>query len=139
MALSIFGDKAVMPNDLKIAEALGNTYVLWNCVKDYVNSNNLPTTEEWKYYGKSSGWTLLLKHKKRTMLYLFPGEAFFIVLFVFGDKAINYAKDSGLPDYIIEKMEKATPYLEGRSFQIEVRNEQDLQHIKMLSDIKMRR
>jgi hypothetical protein len=38
-----------------------------------------PFTEEWKYYNKKSGWTLTLKRKKRTILYLAACKGHYIV------------------------------------------------------------
>ena len=137
MSLSIFEDKLKKPEQKEITEVLGSTEHLWNNIIDYIVPNYTGALEEWKYYGKSSGWMLLIKHKKRTILYLIPHNGFFIVLFVFGEKAARDACESNLPHYIIEKIESAKPYVEGRSFQIEVRNEQDIEYIKMLIDIKM--
>lgn len=137
MALSIFEDKVKKPDNEDIREALGSSCRLWEEIKEYMASNSGTMTDEWKYYGKSSGWTLLLKQKKRTILYLFPGKDFFTTLFVFGEKAMEQAGKSNLPDYIIESIHSAKPYMEGRSFQVEVKNEQDLENVKVLIDIKL--
>lgn len=137
MALSIFEDKNKKPESKDIIDAIGDTGELWDAIKDYIAQLCTNVIEEWKFYGKSSGWTLLLKHKKRTILYLFPSNSFFIVLFVFGEKAIHKAYESSLPNFIIEKIKSAVPYLEGRSFQIEVRDEKDIEYVKKLIEIKI--
>lgn len=137
MSLSIFDDKNKKPESVDVIKALGNTGALWDSIKEFIIQNYSGSAEEWKFYGKSSGWTLLLKYKKRTVLYLFPGYTSFIVLFVFGEKAIQKAYESTLPHYILEKIEGAVPYLEGKSFQITVNNEQDIEYIKRLVDIKI--
>ncbi len=137
MALSIFEDKIKKPEDEDIREALNGSCRLWEEIKEYMVSNLGTMTEEWKFYGKSSGWTLLLKHKKRTIIYMFPGKDFFTTLFVYGDKAMEQAGTSNLPDYIIDRIHSAEPYMEGRSFQVEVKSEQDLAHVKVLIDIKL--
>lgn len=137
MALSIFEDKIKKPYDEDIREALGSSCRLWEEIKEYMAGNPGAMLEEWKYYGKSSGWTLLLKQKKRTIIYMFPGKDFFTTLFVFGEKAMEQAGESNLPHYIIERINSAKPYMEGRSFQVEVKSEQDLENVKILMDIKL--
>ena len=140
MSLSIFDNKLKKPKDDELGTALGKTKQLWLELKEYLRNEykNKAISEEWKYYGKSSGWTLLFKSKKRTILYLFPGQGFFIVLFVFGEKATISAEQHPLPQIILESIRNAKPYVEGRSFRVEVKNVQDLENVKKLVEIKMK-
>ena len=138
MSLSIFDDKLKKPTDHELASALDKTSRLWVDLKEYLVENFENISEEWKYYGKSSGWTLLFKSKKRTILYLFPSEGFYIVLFVFGKKATIAAEQHQLPRNILEDIRKAKPYVEGRSFRVEVKKVKDLENVKRLVEIKMK-
>lgn len=136
MPLSIFADKQRKPEYKDVIEVLGGTAIFWDTIKNNISSQYPGSIEEWKYYSKSSGWTLLLKYKKRTILYLFPCDGYITVLFVFGERAVQKAYENDLPQYIIERIESAVPYMEGRSFQIDVKNESDIEHVKKLIDIK---
>ena len=87
MSLSLFNDKTHPPSKPEIMDALGKCYSQWIDLVQYFHDHVSPVTETWKNYGKSSGWTLLLKHNDRTIIYLFPNKRFFTVLFVYGEKA----------------------------------------------------
>lgn len=137
MSTSIFCNKAEKPEAKDITEVLGAAEQLWNNVKNYISESFSETLEEWKFYGKTSGWTLLIKHKKRTILYLFPNSSFFIVSFVFGGRAVQEALASPLPSLILEKIENAISYMEGKSFQVEVRTEEDVENVKKLIHIRI--
>jgi len=138
MTLSIFDNKLKQPADNEIAIVLDKAKQLWDELKECLVKNYNNILEEWKYYGKTSGWTLSLKHQKRTILYLFPCEGFFIVLFVFGKKATVAAKQSSLPKNILNAIRRAKPYVEGRSFRVEVKSAEDLENVKKLAGIKMK-
>jgi hypothetical protein len=137
MALSIFDDKAKEPKDINIADTLGRTKRSWDDLKDHLAQTLGSLSQEWKFYGKGSGWTLRLKHKKRTILYLVPRRGSFMVVFVFGERAVEAARRSTLPRSILALINDATPYVEGRSFRVEVRRRKDLDSIKELVAIKM--
>jgi len=137
MALSVFDDKSKEPNDSDLADALGKTKRLWDDLRKHVAQEYEPVTEEWKHYGQESGWTLRLVQKKRTILYLIPCKGHFIVAFVFGDKAVEAAHKSGLPQSIISIINDARKYAEGTGFRIQVNKGQELDSIKKLVAIKL--
>ena len=136
MALSILENKLKKPTDSELSEVLGNAKAVWDCLKQNVAHMYPEIIEEWKHYGKASGWTLLLKLKKRTLLYLFPCKEYFIVQFVYGEKAVEKAMMSSLPKNIIDNIREAKPYTEGRSFRLEVKVMDDLEIIDELIEIK---
>lgn len=136
MALSIFDSKTVIPTEQNITNVLEETKSLWDTVKAQVNEQCGMITETWKFYSKSSGWTSVVKYKKRTILYLYPCQGYFIVLFVFGERAVNAVKNSHLPSTIVDTILAARVYSEGRSFQVEVRTPRDLEIIQQLIQIK---
>ncbi|MFQ5694418.1 MAG: DUF3788 domain-containing protein [Terriglobia bacterium] len=137
MALSIFDDKSREPKDTNIADALGRTKRFWDDLKDHLAQRLGTLSEEWKFYGKESGWTLRMKRKRRTILYLVPRKGSFIVVFVFGERAVEAARKSTLPRSILAIINDATRYVEGRSFRVGVRRKKDLDSIKELVAIKM--
>ncbi|MCL2850905.1 MAG: DUF3788 domain-containing protein [Firmicutes bacterium] len=64
MALSVFDEKAFVPNDEMASSALGNSNKLWEEIKAHLQASYKNINEEWKFYGKESGWTKNIKSKK---------------------------------------------------------------------------
>jgi hypothetical protein len=137
MALSIFDEKSRQPNDGDLAKALGKTKGFWDDLKDHVAKEYEPVTEEWKYYGQKYGWSLRLVRKKRTILYLIPCKGYYLAAFVLGDRAVQAARKSKLPESIIKIINEAKRYAEGTGFRVPVKKRQDLESMKKLAAIKM--
>lgn len=138
MSTSIFDEKLKKPNESDISEVLGDIKSLWDELKKYVYDNYEAIKEDWKFYSKKSGWTLLYKQKDKTLLYFIPCDGYFKVLFVFSEKAVKRAVESSLPNSIISLIEGANLYAEGRSFFIDIKEESDLQYVRTLLEIKTR-
>jgi hypothetical protein len=137
MSLSIFNETSHPPTKPEIMDALGKCYSQWIDLVQYFRDHVSPVTEVWKNYGKSSGWTLLSGHRDRTIFYLFPNKRYFTVLFVYNEKAVNTAIDSDIPEEIRQLIIHAKPYQEGRSFQVKVNGEKEMESIKKLIKIKL--
>ena len=69
MTLSVFVDKAKKPQDTDLAETLGESKQLWDQIKNHVIGLIPDIIEDWKHYGKSSGWTMKLLKKKRNLFF----------------------------------------------------------------------
>lgn len=137
MSLSIFGEKAIQPNENMLADALCGRIELWNSIKKQLLAIDENIQEEWKFYSKAAGWTLVLKSGKQTLLYLIPLDNYFKINFVFGEKMITLTKDSDLPKSVITLILDAKAYMEGRSFMIDVNTKADVDVINKLVKIKM--
>jgi hypothetical protein len=130
-----FPDKAKKPTDKDLAAALGVCSAPWNDFTNHLRENHAPLTEEWKH-GKT-GWMLVPKRKARTVCYLFPANGRFTVAFVLGNKAVEVMRQTKLPKKIMEAMEAARPYAEGRGFYVDCSKPADLKHLITLVTIKM--
>jgi hypothetical protein len=137
MKKEILDDKSVAPNESQLKDVLGKTFQLWNSIKEYISDNYRPTDEQWCFSGKNYGWSLRLKHKKRTVLYLIPCKGYFMVAFTLGEKAVTAAQKSTLPKFILDIIKSARKYVEGRGIRIEVKQPHDIENIKKLTEIKM--
>jgi hypothetical protein len=100
-------------------------------------SQYVPLSETWKFGGQQWGWTLQLKHRKRTVLYLTPCRGHFIAGFAFGEKAVKAAHRSGLPSSILTVIDGARTYAEGRAVRLEVRRKDDVAVVEKLAAAKM--
>jgi hypothetical protein len=136
MALSVFDDKQNPPGDQGLKEVLGPTADLWISLKESIQSAHGPLAEEWNYSGKAYGWGFRLKQKKRALIYMTPCEGYFLASFALGEKACAAARDASLPASLLDLIEAAPRYAEGRGVRIPVRNREDLESIRKLASIK---
>lgn len=118
-------------------EALGETKSLWDQLKTHVTESYPPITEDWKHYGKNSGWTMKLLRKKRNLFFSYPGDGMFQIVFVFGDKAVEAIENSSIPAELAEELRAARKYAEGRGLTVPVRTPGDLETIKQLIAVKV--
>jgi len=137
MALSAFDDKSHPPDDKKLADVLGSTFILWNELKVWVNERFGPVSAEWGFASKSTGWGLRLKQETRTVLYMTPCQGYFLTSFVLGEKAVSAAHESRLPASVLSLIDNAKKYAEGRGVRFEVRIPKDIRNMQRLAEIKM--
>ncbi len=137
MAVSIFGDKTTKPTDRTLVKALGESDRFWKEIKKHLRSEYGELTEEWKFYGQKTGWLLKTLKKKRNLFFFIPLEGSFRLSFVFGDKAVAVAEQSKLPKNLITALKNARKYAEGRGLQIDVKRSADIEHVKVLVEVKV--
>ena len=137
MAISIFDNKQNKPVEADLPAVLGENLKLWEDLNSFLDREYRPILEEWKYYGGSSGWGLLIKNVTKTILYMYPSQNYFTLLFVFGEKAVEAASKSNLSMELIKTIKEAKRHTEGRSFYLEVRTAADVEVIKQLIHIKI--
>lgn len=91
------------------------------------------------YSGKTARWSLQLKQRKRdrTILYLIVCQGQFLAAFAPGEKACCVARESGLPVAVLETIEAAPKYAEGRGRWLEVRSKRDADGVCRLVFIKL--
>ncbi|MDO9254375.1 MAG: DUF3788 family protein [Bacteroidales bacterium] len=58
-------DKAKMPDDVMLSEALGDLHPVWIEIRDYVFQKYPDAVEEWNTPEKNYGWSFRVKDKKR--------------------------------------------------------------------------
>ena len=137
MALSVFDDQAKQPEDADLARVLKRSFASWNELKELIASTFTPLSVDWGFAGKAYGWSLRLKQKKRTVLYLTPCEGHFLASFALGEKAVKAAHNSDLSASLLQAIDNAKKYAEGRGVRLEVRNAKDVREVTKLAVIKM--
>jgi len=138
METSIFMDKAVTPDDFMLRSAVSDLYPLWAEFRSYVFEKYPDAMAEWNYPGQKYGWNFRIKDKKRTIIYMLPRDQYFLVAFVFGEKATTDALESDISPGIKSIIESARVYAEGRGFRIELKNKEYEMDIKKLIDLKLK-
>ncbi len=138
MAASLFHEKAIMPSDSMVAAVLNDKKEIWDLLESHITNNYKDIRKEWKFYSKKSGWSLLFKDKRRTLLYIIPFDGYFKAWFVLSEKAAAIAKNSALPEEVLETICAAASYVEGILFDVDVKSQQDLLTVFTLLQIKVR-
>jgi len=137
MALSAFDDKLKIPEAGELKKMLGRTSAHWDNLTTHAAAEYAPLDMTWNFAGAKWGWSLRLKQKKRTLLYMTPCKKHFLVGFALGEKAVKAAHEGNLPASVIKTIDEARKFAEGRGVRIEIRNKKDLEAVKELAAIKM--
>ena len=93
--------------------------------------------QEWKSSSPKYGWSLVLKRKKRNIIYLSPCKDCFRVSLVLGDRAINEAAIAPLSLKTRKALKEAPHYAEGTGLRLIVTEGEDLEDIETLTTIKL--
>lgn len=129
-----FDDKTQPPDDKALAKSLGAAKKPWDEFVQHVAGEYPPVEESWGFY---KSWSLRLKRKKRTIVYLLPRDGHFLCAFVYGGKATEAARNAILPKAVLKAIDEAPVYAEGRGFRLKVRTGKDLAAMKTLAAVKM--
>ena len=125
------------PTAKDLAVALGSVAPVWNqLIADLANNYNV-SDQEWSSYSLKYGWSLKLKLKKRTILYLGPCASCFRVSFVLGDRAVAAAREGRLAASVLKLLEEAPRYPEGTGLRLVIKSARDLPSVMKLAQIKL--
>ena len=137
MSPNAFIGKAKKPTDGELAAALGPTKAIWDQLLAELDREFGVNINEWNSYSPKAGWSLRVKRKARTIVWLGPREGCFIAAFILGDKAMRAARAGKLPQRIVKIMEEAPKYPEGAGVRLEVKAPKDIEAVKKLAAIKL--
>jgi hypothetical protein len=131
-----FAGKPKQPTESELKAELGASKALWDeLVRDLAKEHKL--AREWNSYSKKAGWSLRLKRGERNIVYLSPCHGCFRASFALGDKAVQAALASGLPQKTIKIINEAKRYAEGTAVRIDVNGQEDIPIVKQLAVIKL--
>ncbi len=132
-----FAGKASKPTEAEVAAALRSSKKLWDLlVKDLSVEHAL--SQEWNSSSKKLGWSLRLKQGERNIVYLAPMDGCFMASFALGEKALEAARNSGLPARLVKIINEAKRYAEGTAVRIEVRTAEDVAAVRKLVACKVK-
>lgn len=137
MSLSIFDDKTLMPTDALVEHHCNHRqYELWQAIRQLINESYPKINEEWKFYSKKAGWSLVIKSNKRTLIYLIPTQDAIKVNFVFGQKATEMILKENFSVTVQKLLKEATSYAEGRPIMFDIVDHKDVDEVRRLLAIK---
>lgn len=137
MSTNAFIGRETEPTDEAVSKVLGPAKALWDRLLAELSSEKTIDAEEWSSYSRKAGWSLKLKHGKRTIVYLAPCERGFRASFALGEKAVKAALASKLPADVVKIVREAKCYAEGTAVRIEVKSAKDVDVIKKLATAKL--
>ena len=136
-ASNAFLGRTAQPAAEEVSAALGASAAPWKQLVDWLADEQGVADQEWKSSSPKYGWSLLLKLKKRTILYLAPCQGCFRVSLVLGDRAVAAARNCGLSQNTLKLLEEAPRYAEGTGLRLVVKSPRDLISIRKLILIKL--
>ena len=134
MPLSAFADENQPPTDATLAATLGSALPAWQALQA-----RLSLTPAWSCTAKSVGWGLRLNEGERMVVALIPQRGVFLASLALGEKAVAAAQAAGLPTAVLDVIEAAPRYAEGRGVRIPVRDVLEVTAIERLVAIKLGR
>ena len=135
--INAFVGRTSPPTPEEVAASLGSSATVWNQFVKWMEREKGITNEEWKSDAPKYGWSLRLKRKDRTIVYLAPCDGCFRVAFVLGDHAIAAARQTRFPKKVAEAIAGAPHYGEGTGVRLIVKKPTDLPPIRLLAEIKL--
>ncbi len=138
MLVNAFIGKQEEPSDAEVARELGSTKPFWDRLLGTLTANCDCDGREWNSYSRKAGWSLKVKHKDRTIVYLSPSRGCFMASFALGDKAVKAAKQAELPQSALTLIAHAKRYAEGTAVRIDVHGSKDVAVVEKLAAIKLK-
>jgi Protein of unknown function (DUF3788) len=137
MTPNAFINKPKQPTNAELAAALGPAKSVWDQLLADLAQEYGANVHEWNSYSLKAGWSLRVKRKARTIVWLAPCPGCFRVAFILGDKAVQAARQSRLPQRIVKALDEAPKYPEGTGVRLEVKSSRDIGTLKKLAAIKL--
>jgi hypothetical protein len=137
MSPNAFIKKPKQPTNAELAAALGPAKATWDQLLADLAHEFGVNVHEWNSYSLKAGWSLRVKRKERTIVWLAPCPGAFRVAFILGDKAVLAAQEAKLPKRILKIINEAPKYPEGTGVRLEVKSSKDIATLKKLAAIKL--
>jgi hypothetical protein len=102
-------DAQVLPTSEVLAEALGNSYPVFEEFIKTVKSDKYEVTGDWNYYKDGKAWLLKACYKKKTVFWLSVWEGFFKIGFYFTEKNCTGLFELNLNKTIIDDFNSCKP------------------------------
>jgi hypothetical protein len=137
MPVNAFLNQPTPPNEAALAAALGPAKAAWDQLLSELAREQGVDVQEWKCYSPKWGWSLRVKRKARTIVWLAPSEGCFIVLFILGGRAMQVARQAKVSQRIVKAMAEAPKYPEGTGIRLTIRSPRDVSALRKLAAIKL--
>ncbi len=137
MPPNAFIGKRKKPTVAELAAALGPAKAVWDQLLAVLARDCGANLQEWNSYSPKAGWSLRVKRKARTIVWMAPCPGCFRAAFILGDRAMQAARQSNWPKRVIKAMDEAPKYPEGTGIRLKVKSSRDIGTLKKLAAIKL--
>jgi hypothetical protein len=137
VASSVFADKAVAPDEARLAAALGPARARWAATVDALERLFQPLRVDWTYGGKAYGWSMRCSHRGRPVVYLTPLDGGFRASLAIPERAMATVLEVGLPDRVRDLVVAAPTYPEGRGVRLPMTSDDDIATLVALVRVRM--
>jgi len=127
------------PTDEVIFSCIGKTKTLWIVFFEYIQEKYPEFSQEWRYYKDGNNWLMKVSKKSKTIFWVSVWKDTFKVGFYFGDKAEEDINNSEISDELKEQFKNGKRYGKIRGLSIRFKNEQDIEHVKSLIPIRIKK
>lgn len=128
----VFTNKSQQPTQGELENALGDKINLFKAV---LHKCQIDETV-WKYYSKSSGWTLQCRQEDRNLFFIQVTQPGFYVWFTLGKQAKTRGIELVSSQQLKDEIAAAREYKEGTSFKVDVITAADLPDVIILAGLK---
>jgi hypothetical protein len=125
------------PTSLEVATALGPSVAAWAQLIDWLAEVHGVLVHEWRSDAIRYGWSLRLRKKDRTIVYLGPCQGCFRVSFVLGARAMKVVRETNFSPAVTQAIAEAPHDAEGTGIRLIVHEAADLLPIRTLVEIKL--
>ena len=137
MFANAFINQPQQPTEAELIAALGPAKGVWDQLLSDLASEHGVKGYEWKCHSPKWGWSLRVKRKERTVVWLSPSEGRFTVLFILGDQAMQAARQTRFSQRVLKAMNDAQKWPEGTGIRLAVKSSRDIGALKKLAAIKI--
>jgi hypothetical protein len=133
-----FIGRTTPPTEADVATALGRAKPVWDQLIAELGSRYDVGVQEWKSYSPKAGWSLRLKRRGRTIVWMAPAAGSFQAIVILGDRAVADARQAGLSAKLLRLLDDAPRYPEGTGLRLVIKTERDLAAVRTLVAVKLR-
>ena len=124
------------PGADELSATLGAAEAIWNSIIQAAAAAHPSLETEWRPSKSEFGLMCLLRQKKRTLLYMTPEPKRILIGIVLGERAVEAALASALPDDLKTLFREARPYAEGRGIRFPVTKKREIETVMELLRMK---
>lgn len=133
---SALNNKSVSPTDEALAAVLSTAKPFWDEIINHIKTTYKNPSEEWKFYGIKSGWTLAVLSNKRRLINMIPLNNCFQAIFTLSEKAANLARTANLPETVKSLIPDQAKCVCGYGLVLDIKTKADIESAKKLLEIK---
>jgi len=135
--MNAFVGQRTQPTSGELSAALGPARSVWDQLLASLAGEHGADVHEWNSYSPKAGWSLRIKRKARTVVWLGPSKGSFIAAFILGDKALRAARGINLSQRVVKAIASAPKYPEGTGVRLQIKRAGDLPGALKLAAIKL--